>query len=109
MCIYVLKCEGDIAGYAEMQTTGDETQLLYFGLLPSFIGRGLGGFFLDWTVRKAFSSGISRLWVHTCSLDHPRALDAYKRVGFQPFRRESGWVTIPDDALERQRVAARRG
>jgi GNAT superfamily N-acetyltransferase len=103
--IYKLQHAGKTAGYTELrrQPIG-EIQILYFGLLPSHIGKGLGRYFLDWTVREAFSMEIKRLWVHTCSLDHPRALTAYQQAGFASYRRESGWVSIPDTAIERQRT-----
>lgn len=101
--IYTFHQGDKLVGYTEMRRqTSAEVQVLYFGLLPGFIGQGLGRYFLDWSVREAFSEQIDRLWVHTCSLDHPRALDSYKRVGFMPYRRESGWVTIPSQALSRR-------
>jgi GNAT superfamily N-acetyltransferase len=102
--IYLLKQGGVTAGFCELQTTPpQQTQLLYFGLMPPFIGAGLGSYFLDWTVRRAFESKIDRLWVHTCSLDHPRALSAYEKAGFSQYRKESGWVKIPESALDKRR------
>jgi len=100
--IFTLQCGGEIAGFTELRK-GDEKdlQILYFGLRPKWIGKGLGTFFLDWTVRYAFARKPERLWVHTCSLDHPRALATYHKVGFSTFRQESGWVTIPAAAVER--------
>ena len=107
--IYTLQSAGETAGYTELRRQPKhEMQILYFGLLPKHIGKGLGQFFLDWTVREAFSMDIKRLWVHTCSLDHPRALAAYQQSGFAPYRRESGWVSIPDAALQRQRSCEQR-
>lgn len=102
--LYTLQHAGETAGYTELRRQPkNEVQILYFGLLPPQIGKGLGQYFLDWTVREAFSMKIRRLWVHTCSLDHPRALSAYQQAGFETYRRESGWVSIPDGALKRQR------
>lgn len=104
--IHLLQQDGVTAGFCELLTTPSrQTQLLYFGLLRPFIGAGLGSFFLDWTVRKAFESSIDRLWVHTCSLDHPRALTAYQKAGFSQYHVESGWVTIPESALDKQKRA----
>ncbi|WP_084366892.1 GNAT family N-acetyltransferase [Neokomagataea thailandica] len=57
-------------------------ELAYFGLLPCAIGRGLGRFLLERAIAHAFSAGISRLGVNTCTLDHPRALPNYQRAGF---------------------------
>jgi len=89
--IRVLWRPGVPAGYAELDFCGgDDVELAYFGLLPAFIGQRLGRYLLDWSVRHAFFKGARRLWVHTCDLDHPRALDAYIEAGFEPFDREEG-------------------
>lgn len=102
--IYLLQQGGITAGFCELQTSPpQQTQLLYFGLKQPFIGAGLGSYFLDWTVRRAFESEIDRLWVHTCSLDHPRALSSYEKAGFSQYRKESGWVKIPESALDKRK------
>lgn len=102
--IYTLRQSDSIAGYAELRRSPeDEMQLLYFGLVPTFIGKGLGPYFLDWAIHSAFAPGVRRLWVHTCSLDHPRALATYECAGFRLYHQESGWVRIPAEALERQK------
>ena len=49
-------------------------EIAFFGLLPQFIGKGLGGYLLSEAIRKAWDLDASRVWVHTCTLDHPRAL-----------------------------------
>lgn len=51
-------------------------EIAYFGLLPRFIERGLGGALLTATVERAWAMGARRVWVHTCSLVHPSALPA---------------------------------
>ena len=85
--IYVLYVAGVPAGYAELdRRIEDEIEIAYFGLLPEFVGRGLGGYFLDWAVGAAWTRGPGRVWLHTCDLDHPRALSVYQRAGFAPYR-----------------------
>jgi ribosomal protein S18 acetylase RimI-like enzyme len=76
------------AGYFELQraATGD-TELCYFGLLPDFIGQGLGFHFLQAAVDNAWLGATRRLWVHTSSYDHPRALGLYQRAGFRVYAR----------------------
>lgn len=111
--IFVLMFKGSSAGYAEIRhsTTADgelEAQLLYFGLKRPFIGKGLGRYLLDWSIRQSFTRAPRRLWVHTCSLDHERALATYEAAGFTEFRREYGWVRIPQEALDRQEQAHAR-
>lgn len=81
--VNVLWVEGVPAGLMELDLRAlPEIELLYFGLAPDFIGRGLGRFALDWTVDRAWSFRPSRLWVHTCDLDHPNALSVYQKAGF---------------------------
>ena len=103
--VQVLYVHGTPAGYAELAygpfdgtdvVAGGEAQLVYFGLMPHAIGQGLGRAFLDGIVREAFAHGVRRLWVHTCSLDHPRALGAYRAAGFEVYGEES-----PDSASPR--------
>lgn len=93
--IYVLYAEGVPAGFAELdRRVEDEIELAYFGLLPEFIGRGLGRYFMTWTVDAAWRHEPDRLWVHTCNFDHPGALSVYQRAGFVPYDQA---VSIIDD------------
>ncbi len=79
---------GQPAGFAELDFNDpDAVELRYFGLLPDFVGKGLGRYFLEWTVRHAFAKGARRLWVHTCDLDAPEALANYEARGFVAFER----------------------
>ncbi len=82
--IYVLYVDKVPVGFAELDRRQDsEIELRYFGIVPQWIGRGLGRYFLDWTVRRAWSHDPRRLWVHTCELDHQAALPMYLGAGFQ--------------------------
>jgi ribosomal protein S18 acetylase RimI-like enzyme len=79
--IFVLTVGGVPAGYFELDTAPpQETELRYFGLIPEFIGRGFGPFLLR--------AAIGRLWVHTRTFDHPRALGNYQRAGFVVYARQ---------------------
>ncbi len=82
--IHVLWVEGVPAGYVEIErdTGAAEAFIAYFGLMPDFIGAGLGRWFLDWAVRRAWEAGPRRILVQTCDLDHPAALPNYQRAGF---------------------------
>ena len=77
--------QGSIAGYFELKTqTAGNVELAYFGLAPQFIGKGLGGYLLSKAIKSAWSmEGVKRVWVHTCSLDHPSALANYQARGFE--------------------------
>jgi GNAT superfamily N-acetyltransferase len=94
--LFVLYFDGCPAGMAELdfRETGIG-QLAYFGLLPEYIGRRLGYYFLYQASLNAWSHPISKLLVNTCTLDHPRALPLYQRVGFVPYSRENRYIEMP--------------
>jgi GNAT superfamily N-acetyltransferase len=64
-----------------------ECELSFIGLIPELSGKGHGRWLLAEAVRLAWREGVNRVHVHTCSLDHPGALSAYRRAGFTPFKR----------------------
>ena len=77
------------AGFFELRRSGDDdVEIAYFGLVPSFIGRGLGGALLTTAVQEAWKFGGHRVWLHTCTLDSPNALPNYRARGFRPYRTE---------------------
>lgn len=96
---YVLWCGGVPAGFAELDFRGmpDVAELAYFGLLPDFIGRGLGPYLLDWAVDCAWNRDPTpgRLTVNTCTLDHPSALGGYQKAGFEIVDRVTKQVEDP--------------
>ena len=89
---------GSPFGYAELMLHrgGADVEIVFFGILPSFLGRGLGGPFLADCVRAAWEMGPSRVWLHTCSEDHPHALSNHLDRGFEIFREETRVEEIPD-------------
>jgi GNAT superfamily N-acetyltransferase len=94
--LYVLYAGGCPAGMAEIDFRKSGTgQIAYFGLMPDFIGKRLGYFFLYHTVANAWMRAISTLSVNTCTLDHPRALPLYQRMGFVPYSREERYIELP--------------
>jgi len=94
---WVARVEGDVAGYLELESTvgapGTEVEVAYFGLLPSYIGRGIGGHLLSVGIEQAWRLDdrweglppVARVWLHTCSLDGPTALPNYLARGFHVF------------------------
>jgi GNAT superfamily N-acetyltransferase len=84
---WVASVTGDRAGYYELHRGPDATEIAYFGLLPAFQGRGLGGHLLTHALRRALELS-PRAWVHTCTLDGPHALANYRARGLRPFRTE---------------------
>jgi GNAT superfamily N-acetyltransferase len=61
-------------------------ELSFFGLVPDLIGKGAGRFLMNEALARAWARPISRLWVHTCTFDHPAALGFYQRSGFRPYQ-----------------------
>jgi len=94
--VLVAHVGGTPAGYAELdRRERDRVNLSYFGLMPEFIGRGLGRWFLDAAIRTAWAGGAPLLTVNTCTFDHPRALPLYISQGFIPFRDSTREVWDP--------------
>ena len=78
------------AGFVEIEIQeAGSVEIVYFGLLPSMIGKGLGSAMLTLAVKEAWKiEGTRRVWLHTCSEDHPHALANYEKRGFRVFRTE---------------------
>jgi GNAT superfamily N-acetyltransferase len=87
--IWLMSWHGEPAGYFELRKHEDEAvEIVYFGLLPDFIGRGWGKHLLTRAVQAAWGLGAQRVWLHTCTLDHPAALPNYLKRGFRTVRAE---------------------
>jgi GNAT superfamily N-acetyltransferase len=63
-----------------------QCELSFFGLVPDLVGKGAGRFLMNEALTRAWARPISRLWVHTCTFDHPAALGFYQRSGFRPYQ-----------------------
>ncbi len=84
---WVAYSEGAIAGYFELELQNHDVEIKYFGLTKEFIGKGLGRGLLSAAIQQAWNwQDTKRVWVHTCSLDHPNALSNYQRCGFKVFK-----------------------
>jgi GNAT superfamily N-acetyltransferase len=86
--IFIFYVNNEPAGYAEFLIEPKFTEIVYFGLLPGFIGKGFGKYFLHWAIEKAWSYNPEWIQLNTCTLDHPNALPNYKSAGFIPVRTE---------------------
>lgn len=79
---------GAHVGMLELDLREDgECELSFVGLVPELAGQGHGRWLLAEAVSRAWRDGVERVHVHTCTLDHPAALSAYRRVGFKPYKR----------------------
>jgi GNAT superfamily N-acetyltransferase len=93
---WLLSAGGVPAGYFELELQpGPEVEIAYFGLLPAFVGQGLGAHLLTCAAETAWSLGPRRVWLHTCTLDHPQALANYQARGFRLVREETHEQTLP--------------
>ena len=87
--LWVLIVGSETAGYFELRRYPDQSiEIAYFGLLPVFVGHGLGKGLLTSAATEAWRAGATRVWMHTSSLDHPAALPNYLARGFKVFKRE---------------------
>lgn len=82
--------DGSPAGYFELKQHDDRSvEIAYFGLMPAFIGKGLGGHLLTRAIEEGWALMPARLWVHTCTLDHQGALPNYLARGFKIYKTET--------------------
>jgi GNAT superfamily N-acetyltransferase len=92
---YVGYVDDEPVGYFELHHRVDDgVEIAYFGLLPKFIGQGFGGALLTEAVRRAWQLTPPRVWLHTCTLDHPQALANYQARGFEIYKTESAKQTL---------------
>jgi GNAT superfamily N-acetyltransferase len=80
-----------LIGYYELRLDAESgIEIAYFGLLPEWIGRGLGGALLTSAIETAWriEPKPARVWVHTCNRDHPQALANYQARGFIVYKVE---------------------
>ena len=84
---FVLLMNNEYIGYFELIFDKTDCEIAYFGVLEEFIGKGYGGFLLSKALTIGFQKA-SRIWVHTCSLDHPNAIKNYKSRGMKIFKTE---------------------
>ncbi|MGY3148715.1 GNAT superfamily N-acetyltransferase [Bradyrhizobium sp. USDA 3397] len=93
--VYALALDGRDEGLLELDfREAGQCELTYFGVTAGLIGTGAAGFLMNRALERAWSHDVRRVWVHTCTLDHPSAVAFYQRSGFRPFRRQ---IEVADD------------
>jgi GNAT superfamily N-acetyltransferase len=95
--LYVATRDGSLAGWYELRRVPEEdsVEIAYFGIVAAEFGRGFGKHLLSCAVRDAWALGPKRVWLHTCTLDHPNALPNYVKRGLAPYRTEVYEVDSP--------------
>ena len=86
--VHVLYVDNTPAGYVELNREGESVEIAYFGLRRQFFGRGLGKLLLTYGIHEAWELATERVWLHTCNLDGPHALENYKKRGFEVYGEE---------------------
>ncbi|UGY20493.1 GNAT family N-acetyltransferase [Bradyrhizobium septentrionale] len=93
--LYGLAVEDHDEGLLELDfSEAGQCELLYFGVTAKFIGTGAARFLMNRALEIAWSRDVGRVWVHTCTFDHPSAVAFYQRSGFRPFKRQ---IEVADD------------
>ena len=86
---WVVSSKGKVAGYFELSREADDVEIIYFGLTGDFLDTGWGGSLLTEAIRAAWNwQGTNRVWVRTCTLDHPHALANYMARGMSVYKEE---------------------
>jgi GNAT superfamily N-acetyltransferase len=93
--VWVARVEGDVAGIIELEAQDDgAVEMVVFGLVPEFVGRGFGGYLLTvatglaWEFDRPDGGKTERVWLHTSSFDHPHAQPNYEARGYTVYRTE---------------------
>ena len=88
---FVLRDKSDVVGFYELifNIEKKEFEISYFGIFEEYFGKRLGGFLLSDAIKRAFSMGAEKVFVHTCSLDHKNALKNYISRGMEIYKSET--------------------
>lgn len=93
--VFALSCGGAEEGLLELDRRQfPEIELSFFGVAPALIGKGAGRALLQYCLPLAWEHRPDRIWLHTCTSDHPRALEFYRKAGFVPYKRA---IEVADD------------
>ena len=89
--LHIAQLDGRFVGWYELRRVpeDDSVEIAYFGLAPGALGKGLGKHLLSHAVQDAWALGPKRVWLHTCTLDHPAALPNYLARGFTAYQTET--------------------
>jgi GNAT superfamily N-acetyltransferase len=95
---WVATMSGTPAGYFELEAMDEgRAEIAYFGLLPQFIGQGIGGLLLCSAVKRAWQIAGRRVCLNTCTEDHPFALTFYQKFGFKIYDQKTSMVELPGE------------
>jgi GNAT superfamily N-acetyltransferase len=105
--VYVLSADGMDQGLLELDLRqAPDIEIAFLGVVPELVGRGAGRLLMNFAIESAWSRAPRRLWLHTCTLDHPGALGFYQHFGFRAYQRAIEVSPDPRLAGELPRAAA---
>ncbi len=85
--VLALEKDGVAIGLAELSfARPGEVEIVMFGVVPEATGTGAARALMDAALNATMRPGIGRVWLHTCSFDHPAAVRFYQRRGFRAFK-----------------------
>jgi GNAT superfamily N-acetyltransferase len=85
--IHVLERQGEPLGFAELsRAVPAEVEVAMFGVVPEATGTGAARFLMEAALDEAWAGDVRRVWLHTCTFDHPAALRFYQARGFRPYK-----------------------
>ncbi len=85
--IHLLERDGDALGFAELSRhVPGEVEIAMFGVVPEATGTGAARFLMESVLDHAWAFDVRRVWLHTCTFDHPAALRFYQARGFRPYK-----------------------
>lgn len=101
--IYRLFSNEEICGFVELSIQDSAIEIAYLGLIPKYIGKGIGKMLLKLAIHTAWQHNeCKKLWLHTCQYDHKDALTVYLKYGFKVNCKQTDLQYYPKDYLNKK-------
>jgi len=85
--IHVVERQGEPLGFAELSyAVPGEVEVAMFGVVPEATGTGVARFLMEAALERVWATDRRRVWLHTCTFDHPAAVRFYQARGFRPYK-----------------------
>lgn len=85
--LFVLEKDGRTIGFYELDIdAAGDVEISLFGVVREAVATGAARFLMDRLLETAFATGARRVWLHTCTFDHPFAVRFYRRTGFRAYK-----------------------
>jgi GNAT superfamily N-acetyltransferase len=93
--VHILRHRGRDEGILEVDFRKfPEVEISFLGVTGQLLGKGAGRYLMNRALEIAWARAPKRVTIHTCTLDHPRALEFYLKTGFTPYSRS---IEVADD------------